>query len=437
VRTIDEILADMQAIMAKPDGEMTADDLLAYQALELELAQVQESVQPDEATEGEPEPEPAPAPATAQAPHRAAALAAARTRHAAYNRVVVPAGRPSNRQRENAEGDGFRAYLRTAQPNADITGLRINGPEDIGSRGPRNAQGETSGPAGGYLVPEGFRAKIIERMKRIGGLSEVVETITTETGNNLPWPTIDDTANSGEVVDEAADNTTGADVTFGIGSLGAWEYQAGGTGGSPLKLPWALMNDNAVDVEGLVARLLGKRLQRALAPHLISGTGVKQPKGIVAGITGTAGSLATGPSYDDLVSLITAVDIDYWEGARFAFNQSTLGKVWKLKDSNNNPIWRSFDFNQSTPLEKGSLLGYPVTIDNSFSDYVGTGGTGTNWGVFGNLEAAYVLRKVLDIALVVNPWSSASKRMNEYTAWMRADGAPQDANAYSVGAGKA
>lgn len=433
MRTIDEVLADMQAIISKP--ELTADDLLAYQALELELAQVQEASAPDEAGEGETEPETTPAAtvaAAASAPR--AAVTAARARHAAYTRVVVPAGRPSASARPQETIDtAFRSYLRTAKGNADISGLWVAGPEQLGERGPRNAQGETSGPAGGYLVPEGFRLKIVERMKAVGGLEQVTEQLTTETGQILPWPVIDDTANVGQVVEEGSVGTSGNDLGFDFQDLGAYEYQAGGTGGTPLKLPWSLMQDAAFDVEKLLARLLGVRLQRAFAPHLISGNGVKQPKGIINGITGTQ-TAANGIAYGDLTAAIARPDRLYWPNARWVFNQTSLSLVWNIKDAQNRPLFLG---QQSMPLEDQRLLGYPITIDNGMPDYLGVAGQTINWAVFGDTEAGYVTRKVRDIAVVVNPWSSASQRQNEYTAWMRADGRPQDTNAYTVLAGKA
>lgn len=434
MRTIDEVLADMQAIISKP--ELTADDLLAYQALELELAQVQEASAPDEAGEGETEPETGSADNTvteAMAAPRAA-VAALRARHAAYTRVVVPAGRPSNTARpaDTIEA-AFRHYLRSAKGNADISDLAVTGPEQLGTRGPRNAQGETSGPAGGYLVPEGFRLKIVERMKAVGGLEQVTEQLVTETGQSLPWPVIDDTANVGQVVEEGAGGTAGNDVGFDFQDLGAYEYQAGGTGGTPLKLPWSLMQDAAFDVEKLLARLLGVRLQRAFAPHLISGTGVKQPKGIINGVTGTQTAAST-IAYGDLTAAIARPDRLYWPNARWVFNQTSLSLVWGIKDTQNRPLFLG---QQAMPLEDQRLMGYPITIDNGMPDFVGTGGQNTNWAVFGDTEAGYVTRKVRDIAVVVNPWSSASQRQNEYTAWMRADGRPQDTNAYTVLAGKA
>jgi HK97 family phage major capsid protein len=442
MRSTDEILADMNALLDGAAGrDLTDDEINQWETLDTELKAAQLAEARGRATDtgsgSEPTPAPEPTPATATAAARRHATASIRAQHEAYTTVVIPAGRPSaTRRPEETIDTPYRHYLRTGRGNADIADLWVAGPEAIGMPhgvAPRNAQGESTGPAGGYLVPEGFRMKIVERMKSVGGLEQVTEQITTETGQNLPWPTIDDTANIGEVVEENTGNSTGADLDFNFQDLGAYEYQAGGTGGNPLKLPWALMQDSAFDIEALLSRLLGVRLQRAFAPHLISGTGVKQPKGILTGVSGTQTAAST-IAYADLLAAITRPDRLYWPNARWLFNQTSLGLIWGIKDSQNRPLFLG---QQSTPLEDQRLLGYPITIDNGMPDFVGVGGSGTNWAVFGDLQAGYVTRKVRDVVVVVNPWSSASSRQNEYTAWMRADGRPQDTNAYTVIAGKA
>lgn len=432
MRPIDEILADMRALLDGAVGRNLTDaEIEQYDTLEAELSAAQ-AVALRTAPAGDGDGGDAPD-APAASADNAARSVLIRARDRAYNTVVIPAGVGRQSRPEDTIAAPFRNYLRTGRPNNDITGLWVAGPENIGLPRPSNAQGESTGPSGGYLVPEGFRLKIVERMKSVGGLEPVTEQITTETGQNLPWPTVDDTANAAEVVDEGNGNSTGADVDFNFQDLGAYEYQAGGTGGNPLKLPWSLMQDAAFDIEALLARLLGVRLQRAWAPHLITGTGVKQPKGILTGLSGTQTAAST-IAYGDLVAAITRPDKLYWPGGRWLFNQTSLGLIWQVKDSQNRPLFLG---QQNTPLDDQRLLGYPITIDNGVPDFAGSGGSATNWAVFGDLEAGFVTRKVRDIAVVVNPWSSASKRQNEYTAWMRADGRPQDTNAYTAIAGKA
>lgn len=316
----------------------------------------------------------------------------------------------------------FNHYLRTGQENADIAGLKAR------------AQSEGVGSQGGYLVPDSFRNKIVEKMKAYGGIGEVVESITTDTGATLPWPTLDDTANVAEIVNENGAWTAQADLVLGTNDLHAYTYAAGGAGGNGILLPRELIQDAAFDVEGLTSRILGVRLARALAPHLVTGDGVNKPLGLVHGLTGFQITHA-GIKYDDLVGAMHSIDPAYrGAGCKWGFNDTSWKTVKLIKDSNGDPIWRPLTANMATNDQGGSdgtLLDFPVVIDQAFPNIDLTSNT-TNWGAFGNFQEGYVKRLIKSIEVVVNPWSFANKRQIEYSAWMRADGTQQDTNAYTA-----
>lgn len=54
------------------------------------------------------------------------------------------------------------------------------------------------------------------------------------------------------------------------------------------------------------------------------------------------------------------------------------------------------------------------------------------WCACGDLRSGYVIRRVKDLTLIVNPYSRANEGQVEYTLWARADGVPQDTAAYRV-----
>lgn len=386
---VEEILAALKAIIDGAEGrELTDEEVERYEQLEADLAVKQRDHQ-------------------------------IRSRQAAYE-TVVPAGiHVATPEADDTLERAFDAYLRTGRENADLVELR--------------AQGEAAGSEGGYLVPDGFRDKLVDRMVAFGGIANAVETITTSTGNPLPWPTVDDTANVGEIVAEGGTFSSGADLVFGTANLGAYKYMAGGGSNAPLRVSVELLQDAAFDVQGLVSRKLGERIARIQSTHLISGTGVNQPQGIVTGITGEECSSAL--SYDDLVDYIHNVDPAYREGASWAFNDASLATVQKIKDSHGDPIWRPLTADMGTALQVGTLLGYPVTIDQGFGDIVLSSGADNNWGVFGNLREGYVIRRVRDVTLIVNPWTRAANGQVEFTAWARMDAVQQNTNAYVVLAG--
>ena len=428
MRTIDEILADMQAIVAKPS--LTADDVIAYGELEAELAAAQaaNTAAPAEGEGDDPEDTVDEVPVV-EATATTRAAAALRQRHAQYTRVVVPAGRPSNAARTQAETemDGFRAYLRTGRPNNDMTRS--------------NAQTTGTGSSGGYTVPEDFRNRIVEVIKSFGGVLADVETLTTTDGRPLPFPTINDTANSAVI---AAENTApasaGADLVFGEVNLGAFEYNATGAGNTPLALPRALVQDSAVNIEDLVARQLGLRLRRKMAVDAISGDGSGDPQGILQGITGLE-IVGTTLEYSDLVDLVMSLDAAYWANAKFYCNQAALGVVSQIEDTNGNLIFKqgvTITDGSSTrvfpALAIGPLL-VPVVPDNDMPALTLSAGAGINWGIFGDIREGYIWRQVKDVEVLVDPYSANDKRQIKYNAWVRADGKQKNTTAYKVIAG--
>lgn len=429
MRTLEEILADMQAIMDKPEGSMTADDVIAYQNLEVELASAQAGGDAEPTPEGDSEADATDGAEEAVVENSATrqAATAARQRHASYTRVRVPAGRPSNRTRRETENDGFRNYLRTGRENADLTRY--------------NAQTTGTGSSGGFTVPEDFRNRIVEVIESFGGVLGNVETLTTSDGRPLPFPTIDDTANTSVIAAEnVAPASAGADLVFGEVNLGAYEYNATGAGNTPLALPRALVQDSAVDIEGLVARMLGLRLRRKMAYDAINGTGTAEPEGLLDGITGLE-IAGTTLEYSDLVTLVMSLDQAYWPNAKFYCNQAALGVITQIEDTNGNLIFR-----QGVTIMDGSTLKtfpalaigalvVPVVLDNDMPALTLTDGAAINWGVFGDIKEGYIWRQVRDIEVLVDPYSANDKRQIKYNAWVRGDGAQKNTTAYEVIAG--
>jgi HK97 family phage major capsid protein len=399
MRTIEEILNDMNALVATAEGRNFSDEEVSrYETLKSELQRAQNS-------------------------------AAIRDHNTKMNSPAgsVPRTGTGAPRREETIRDGFNAYLRTGQPNADISDLRVT-----------NAQGEGGGAAGGYMVPTEFRAKIIDRMKAFGGIAPYVETVNTTTGAPIEWAvTLDDTANTGEVVAEHAAPATGADLVFDQVQLGAYRYATAGANADPLRVSVELLQDAAFDVEGLVSRKLGERLARIQAPGLIRGTGVGEPLGLITGRTPVQPNANTGPVYDDLITWEHSVDPAYRAlgNCKWAMNDQSLAYFKKLKDSHGDPLWRPADADMATPTGGGVLNGYQVIIDQSFVDMDVDDPTDL-WGAFGDFREGYVRRTVRDVVVIVNPWTRANNGQIEFSAWSRMDGTQQNVNAYIAMSGK-
>jgi HK97 family phage major capsid protein len=400
--TIEEILDRLDAIMATADTEgrdMTDAEVAEYEALEQDLT-------------------------AAQA--RRTRTEELRARNQAYRAPATAPLHTGPIKVDDAElMAAFTAYLRTGKENADIQQLRA-------------AQSEGTPSEGGFLVPDGFLQKIVARTKAFGGLDAVVDNITTDTGNFLPWLTEgDDTGNLAEQVDENGTMAGGADLSYGKKGLNAYSYMAGGTGGNPFRLPRELVQDSAFDIAGRVSNKLGMRIARKKAALLVSGTGVNQPQGIVTNVTGTQTAANNALTYADFLTWIHAVDPSYRDSGncRWAFNDNFLKTVRGKLDTNGRPLL--VDANAGIGSAPGglSLLGYPVTIDQGFSDFNNASPT-VNFGVFGDLSESYIVRDVKSIELLVNPYSRMANRQIEYSAWFRFDAMQQNNYSYVALTGK-
>lgn len=402
MRTIEQILADLQAIIdgaREEDGTerpLTDEEVERYQTFEGELQTVRRSIE-------------------------------FRTRHSAYitpNRTIVPGGSADIQQRTDEER-GFEHYLRTGIPNQDLT--PASGPIPLEYR----AQAEGTGAAGGFLVPAGFVQKITERLKAYGGIAQEAEHISTGNGNPLPWPTVDDTANEGEIVAENANPVGGADIVLGQKTLGAYKYTSEGVGGEPLKVSFELAQDNAFDLEGFVQRKLGERIGRKQARDFAVGTGVGMPLGALTGGTTSVivANNANGMTFPNFISAIHAIDVEYRDAdCVWIMNDAIMALAENLLDGNGRPLLAmSTDGIAGAPVN--TIRGYRVVIDNMLPAVYGAA---AKTALFGNLKRGYIIRDVKEVTMIVFREMYAKSGQIGYMAWARADATVQDPNAYTV-----
>lgn len=224
----------------------------------------------------------------------------------------------------------------------------------------RNAMSTTTGSEGGFTVPAEIAAMVIDKLKAFGGMREVAEIITTDSGNALNFPTSDGTSEEGEIVGENA-AVTGADITFGTVPLNPFMYSS-----KKIALPVQLIQDSAIDVVAFVVNRLATRIARIQNKHFTIGVGTTQPDGVIpkagVGKTGATGQTLT-VTYDDLVDLKHAVNRAYRANARYMMNDLSVAVVSKLKDTTGRPIWvPSVDVGAPDTLN-----GHAVTINDDMA----------------------------------------------------------------------
>lgn len=212
----------------------------------------------------------------------------------------------------------------------------------------------TSG--GGYTVPEGFMAELEVALLQFGGPLNIARILRTDSGNPLPWPSLDDTSNSGE---DLAINTAAAtdeDLVFGTRTLNAYKASS-----KAILVPTELMEDSAFNMAEVIGAALGERLGRRLADKTTTGTGSSQAQGIVTGATvGKTAASASAITGDELLDLQHSVDPAYRSdpSCGWAWNDSTMLAVRKLKDGDSNYLWQP----GLTLGEPDRFLGKPYSV---------------------------------------------------------------------------
>lgn len=290
-------------------------------------------------------------------------------------------------ERQKQVDEAFSLYLRHG-----IEGLNAEQRNLMQSRFQRDenrAAQTVSTTGGGYLIPAGFSGQLEESMKAFGGVETVADVFSTDSGNPLPWPTVDDTAQTGALL---AINTAVAEqaVTYGVVDFAAYKFSS-----KLVLVPVELMQDSAFDLDSHLAGVLGTRLARVHNTYQTTGTGSSQPQGIITGASsGVTAASATVVTYDELLDLEHSVDPAYRNvafGAGWMFNDSTLKALKKMKDGEGRPLWQA-----------GVAGGAPDTIDGfaySINQDMASIATGTKPIAFGALKK-FKVRKVKGFTLL-------------------------------------
>jgi HK97 family phage major capsid protein len=277
-----------------------------------------------------------------------------------------------------------------------------------------------SAQAGGFLVAPDtrFYGQIIQAMKFFGGLEAAgAEVINTTTAGPMPMSMTDDTANVGAIVPEAqaSGHAGGTSPTFTQLVLNGYLYSS-----KVVKVSWQMLRDSAVDVEGMLGRMLGQRLGRIQNTHMTStGTGSGMPQGLTTVVTvgrQSATGNTTSVPFDDIYRLIHSVDVAYRSAAcKWQFSDASCLVLRLAKDGNGRYLWPELGSVQVG--QPGVLAGFNFVINNDMP----TMAASAKWATFGD-HSYYKIRRIGGIVVVrLNELYAESGQVG-FLAYQSADG---------------
>jgi HK97 family phage major capsid protein len=336
------------------------------------------------------------------------------------------------RDERTAADVAFTKYLRTGQVSDELrtsTGLTSS---------PDN--GQSSSEDAGYMIPQGFWQNLQVALKAYGGAMNDFRLVTTDTGNPMPWPTINPTAVTASIIGtELTQMNPVSPYVFGQGMLSAWTVCT-----SPILASVQLARDAAFDVDQFIAERFGESVGRELAALAISGTGSSQPLGInVALAAAGASSGADGGYYPltaatsvktfastsptelsgnllaptSILGMMKCVDPAYYPTSKWYMNATQAWNLRSVTDANSRPLLnfqngftadnvRNPDYNSGSAVAE--LFGFPVVIDNNIPNLAASTVGGP---IFGSMQHAMVNR-------VVRPGISVMRLQERYADYL-------------------
>lgn len=299
------------------------------------------------------------------------------------------------KEREERHKKLFRSYLIHGMQGMDFEDRAALQREyrDLGTGGGNALQGTGAG----YFVPVGFVDEVEMALKYYGPMLDVATIMTTASGQPMPYPTDNDTSNTGEQVGEGAQVTT-QDVTISAVQFGAYKFST-----KMIKVSLELLQDSAFDIESYLKEKFAIRLGRIINNKTTVGGGSTTINGIVpastlgATATGAAtndGTTATGGTSigsDDLFELEHSVDILYRRDAMYMMHDSTLKTIKKVKDKYGRPLWMP----GLAVREPDTINGYKYAINNDMA----TVAVNAKTVLFGALKK-YVIRQVKELSVM-------------------------------------
>jgi len=290
---------------------------------------------------------------------------------------------------KSATADALRAFAK-----GGLSGLNQEQMREMRARQTpeiQNAMSTTTTTEGGYTVATEYMKRLEELQKVYGGMRQVATVIQTASGATMNFPTADSTSEVGEIVGQNS-AVSGADTTFGNVALDVYKYSS-----KKIALPWELIQDSFLDIEGYILEVLARRIGRLQNTHFTTGSGSSQPYGIVAGAsagkTGTTGQTLT-VIYDDLVDLQHSVDPAYRGNAKWMMADSSVKVIRKIKDGNSRPIFVPGYETGNPGGAPDTLLGQAVVVNQDVAA-MAANAKSILYGDF----SKYIIRDVMDLTL--------------------------------------
>lgn len=278
--------------------------------------------------------------------------------------------------------EAFRQYFQygmeslTAEQRELLNSSRANSSE-------QRAQ-STTNTAGGYLIAPDYMAELERAIKDFSGIMQAARMVTTSTGVNIPWPTIDATSRKATIVAENAQSTP-TDFTFAQKSLDSYTYR------DMAAASIELVQDSEFDIDQFISESFAESFGRGLNYDMTLGNNTGQPNGVLTASTaGKTAASATAFTRAEIVDLVHSVNSGYRRSKKcgFMFSDTILAAIKKLSfgSGDDRPLWQ-ISIREGEP---DKLEGFQYWVNDDMPTALTTGQKIILFGDFNK----YIVRRV-------------------------------------------
>jgi HK97 family phage major capsid protein len=279
--------------------------------------------------------------------------------------AMAEVGLPMNEECSAKIERAFDFYVRSG----DASELRTYSPESTTSAG--------------VLIAQQWAGAYAEQLKSYMGLREAGATVVT-TATGAPWkqPFSNDTANTGERLNES-DAVTLANPTESANTFGAFRY-----GSKGIQFSTELATDLGFDLNGYLQDIFAKRIGRLTNSEFSLGaSGITGVLPAITNVQTTAS--ATAVTVAELVAL-QSVDAGYLQGAVYMFSPGVERALKAMVGTDGLPVFPE--------MRSGKiLLGFPYVLNVAMASAF-TANAQTV--VFGNVKRGVTIREVTPVLVV-------------------------------------
>lgn len=191
---------------------------------------------------------------------------------------------------------------------------------------------------GGALTYEEFERRIVEKLNETNVLRGLATVISTGGDRNIPVEDGEGTAtwiSEEGTYAESLDGSSNPEDTFSRVVLGAHKLQY------LVKVSEELLYDSAFDLEGYLARMIGRRLGDGEEAAFVAGNGTGKPTGVMTSATvGKTAASGTALTADEIIDLYHSVKRPYRMNATWLMNDDTIKVIRKFKDTTDQYLWQ-------------------------------------------------------------------------------------------------